>query len=119
MKVALVTGANKSISLETARQLAQHQVHVLLGARDEASGQAAATTLRAEGLAATFIQLDISWEADMASATAHIQQTYGRLDILVNNAAVFLDGEWYGTMPYVCDIIPPRVPRACHFSLFP
>lgn len=56
MKVALVTGANKGIGLETA----QHQVHVLLGARDEASGQAAAATLRAEGLAATFIQIDIS-----------------------------------------------------------
>lgn len=96
MKVALVTGANKGIGFETARQLAQHQIHILLGARDEASGQAAAAELRAQGLEATFLKLDISQPADIAAATAHIQQTYGRLDILVNNAAVFLDGEWSG-----------------------
>lgn len=96
MKVALVTGANKGIGLETARQLAQHHIHVLLGARDEAAGQAAATELRAQGLQATCIKLDISQPTDIAAAAAHIGQTYGRLDILVNNAAVFLDGEWYG-----------------------
>jgi len=96
MKVALVTGANKGIGFATARQLAQHQIHVLLGARDAISGEAAAAKLRSEGLQATFVQLDISQEADIATATAHIQQTYGRLDILVNNAAVFLDGEWFG-----------------------
>ncbi|UOG77395.1 SDR family oxidoreductase (plasmid) [Hymenobacter tibetensis] len=108
MKVALVTGANKGIGLETARQLAQHQIHVLLGARDAVSGQAAAAALHAQGLAVTFIQLDISQEADIAAATAHIQQTYGRLDILVNNAAVFLDGEWYGNN---VETVPPQVLR--------
>lgn len=96
MKVALVTGANKGIGLETARQLAQQQVHVVLGARDEANGQAAAAELRAQGLEVTFLQLDISQSAAIAAAVAHIQQTYGQLDILINNAAVFLDGEWAG-----------------------
>lgn len=96
MKVALVTGANKGIGLETARQLAQHQIHVLVGARDEANGETAAAELRAQGLQATFVKLDLSQPASIAAAAAHIAQTYGRLDILVNNAAVFLDGEWYG-----------------------
>jgi NAD(P)-dependent dehydrogenase (short-subunit alcohol dehydrogenase family) len=90
-----VTGANKGISFETVRQLAAHQIHVLLGARDAASGQAAAAELRTQELDATFLKLDISQPADIAAATAHIAQTYGRLDILVNNAAVFLDGEWF------------------------
>jgi NAD(P)-dependent dehydrogenase (short-subunit alcohol dehydrogenase family) len=94
MKVALVTGANKGIGLETARQLAQHPIHVLLGARDVANGEAAAAELRAQGLQATFVKLDLSQPASIAAAAAHITQTYGRLDILVNNAAVFLDGDW-------------------------
>jgi NAD(P)-dependent dehydrogenase (short-subunit alcohol dehydrogenase family) len=96
MKIALVTGANKGIGLETARQLAQQRVHVLLGARDAAKGEAAVAELRAQGLQATFVLLDLSKPASIAAAATHITQTYGRLDILVNNAAVFLDGEWRG-----------------------
>ncbi len=96
MKVALVTGANKGIGYEVAKQLAQHNIKVLLGARDEVSGRAAASQLRGESLDVSYIRLDISNPEDIEAVEKYIGQEFGKLDILVNNAAVFLDGEWYG-----------------------
>lgn len=87
-KVALVTGANKGLGLEIARQLAQEGITVVVGARDAAKGEAAANTLRGEGLDAHFVQLDVTKEADIAALPAYFADTFGRLDILVNNAGV-------------------------------
>jgi short chain dehydrogenase len=67
-KIALITGANKGIGLETARQLAQQGIHVLIGARDAANGQAAAQTLQSAGYKADFIALDVSNEASVKQA---------------------------------------------------
>ena len=95
-KVALVTGANKGIGFETARQLAQKGITVLLGARDDRRGEEAAAKLRDEGLDARFLLLDLNDEATHESAAEFIEAAFGRLDILVNNAAVNLeysDGE--------------------------
>ncbi len=58
-KIALITGANRGIGLETARQLGQQGVTVLLGARDAEKGKAAAETLRKEGIDAEFVRLDV------------------------------------------------------------
>jgi len=87
-RVALITGANKGIGFEIARQLARAQVTVLLGARDSARGEAAAVALRSEGLDARFVHLDVSDAASVQHAAAIIGGWYGRLDILVNNAGI-------------------------------
>src|SRR5579859_7592407 len=87
-KVALITGANKGIGFEIARQLGQRDIAVLIGARDQARGEAAAQTLRAEKIDATFVQIDVTSQASIDAAAASIDQTYGKLDILVNNAGI-------------------------------
>lgn len=87
-RTAFVTGANKGIGYETARQLAARGMTVLLGARDPELGQAAAAALRAEGADAHFIAIDVADEQSVATAAAHIEADFGRLDILVNNAAI-------------------------------
>jgi NAD(P)-dependent dehydrogenase (short-subunit alcohol dehydrogenase family) len=88
MTIALITGANKGIGLETARQLAQKGIHVFIGARDVAKGEAAAQTLQAEGYKADFISLDVSNEASIKQAAQTVTDRYGKLDILVNNAGI-------------------------------
>jgi NAD(P)-dependent dehydrogenase (short-subunit alcohol dehydrogenase family) len=95
-KIALVTGANKGIGFETAKQLAQHNIKVLLGARTETEGKKAEATLREASLDVTFVKLDISNPADIDEVRKYIESEYGVLDILINNAAVFLDGAWFG-----------------------
>jgi len=87
-RVALVTGANKGLGLETARQLGAHGLTVLLGARDLGRGKQAADTLAAEGLDAHPLQLDVTDPACVADAAARIEERYGRLDVLVNNAGI-------------------------------
>jgi NAD(P)-dependent dehydrogenase (short-subunit alcohol dehydrogenase family) len=91
-RIALVTGANKGIGLEIARQLAAHHgMTVLIGARDEARGRDAADRLRAEGLEARWTMLDVTDQQTIAAAARRIETEFGRLDVLVNNAAVALD----------------------------
>ena len=93
-RIALVTGANKGIGLETSRQLAsQHGVHVLLGARDAAKGAAAAAKLKAERLNVDSIVIDVADSKSVASAAKFVADKFGRLDILVNNAGVMLDDQ--------------------------
>jgi len=95
-KIALVTGANKGIGFETAKQLAQHNIKVLLGARNETEGKKAEAALREASLDVTFVKLDISNSTDIDNVRKYIESEYGVLDILINNAAVFLDGAWFG-----------------------
>lgn len=90
-KVALVTGANKGIGLEIARQLAQQGGTVLIGARDAERGREAARTLQQEGLDARFLQIDVTDQASIDAAAAQIEKEFGKLDILVNNAAIAQD----------------------------
>ena len=87
-RIALVTGANKGIGLEIARQLAQAGVSVIVGARDAKRGDAAVKDLSSQGLAATFVQIDLLHEASIVAAAATISDEHGRLDILVNNAGI-------------------------------
>ena len=95
-KIALVTGANKGIGFETAKQLAQKNIKVLLGVRNETEGKKAEAALRDLSLDVIYVKLDISNSEDIAAVKSYIESQYGVLDILVNNAAVFLDGEWFG-----------------------
>jgi NAD(P)-dependent dehydrogenase (short-subunit alcohol dehydrogenase family) len=90
-KVALVTGANKGIGFETARQLAKQGFTVLLGARHEERGRSAEAELRAEDLDVRFIQLDVDDAATHEQARQFIEAEFGKLDVLVNNAAIYAD----------------------------
>jgi NAD(P)-dependent dehydrogenase (short-subunit alcohol dehydrogenase family) len=93
--IALVTGANKGIGLETARQLSARGITVLAGARDQTRGLAAERELRS-GLAgdadARFVPLDVTDDASVRHAADWIEREYGRLDILVNNAGIARGG---------------------------
>lgn len=91
-QIALVTGANKGIGRETARRLAAAGMIVLIGARDAGRGQAAAAELAAE-LAADvrFLQLNVTDEDSVKSAAGWIEETFGRLDVLVNNAGISVE----------------------------
>jgi NAD(P)-dependent dehydrogenase (short-subunit alcohol dehydrogenase family) len=89
MKTVLITGANKGIGFETARQLAQQGYHVYLGSRNLASGQRAAAQLQAEGLLEVeAIALDVTNADSIRAACAEIGRKTEVLDALVNNAAI-------------------------------
>ncbi|WP_406070644.1 SDR family NAD(P)-dependent oxidoreductase [Micromonospora sp. NBC_01638] len=90
MTVTLITGANKGIGYETARQLLELGHEVYIGARDAERGKKAAAELGAR-----FVQLDVTDDASVSSALASIDAAEGRLDVLVHNAGVLetaLDG---------------------------
>jgi NAD(P)-dependent dehydrogenase (short-subunit alcohol dehydrogenase family) len=85
-KIALITGANKGIGLETARQLGSRGMTVLAAARDEQRGSQAEHALREDGIDAHVVHLDVTDPASVQRAAKRIDADYGRLDILVNNA---------------------------------
>jgi NAD(P)-dependent dehydrogenase (short-subunit alcohol dehydrogenase family) len=92
-KIALVTGANKGIGFEIARQLAASGCTVLLGARNQTLGEAAAERLKREGGDVRYLAIDLTDPATMAAAANSIDADFGRLDILVNNAGIVAPGD--------------------------
>ena len=86
--LALITGANKGIGFETARRLGQRGIDVIIGARDKARGEEAARKLAAQDVQATFVELDVTDEKSIARAAQYIADTFGRIDILINNAGI-------------------------------
>ena len=89
--VAVVTGAYRGLGYETCRQLAQSGYRVILSARKEAEGQAAAEALQNQGLDVHFHFLDVTQEVSIRQLANYILDTYKRLDALVNNAGIFPD----------------------------
>jgi len=85
-KITLITGANKGIGFETARQLGAQGMTVLAAARDEERGREAERALRDGGADAHFVQLDVTDAKSVQRAAEWIDREYGRLDVLVNNA---------------------------------
>jgi NAD(P)-dependent dehydrogenase (short-subunit alcohol dehydrogenase family) len=90
-KVALITGANRGIGFETARPLHAKGITVILGSRVLADGQIAAKCI-AQDSSVGALKLDVANESDRAAAASSIEAEFGRLDILINNAGVLLDG---------------------------
>jgi NAD(P)-dependent dehydrogenase (short-subunit alcohol dehydrogenase family) len=86
-----VTGANKGIGLEIARQLAASGATVLIGARDAERGERAAKALVAEELDARCIRIDVADQSSIDQAASRIEGDFERLDILVNNAGIGID----------------------------
>lgn len=91
-KTALVTGANKGIGREIARQLGRKGYSVWLGCRDAERGEQAAAELRKEGLDAQVLALDVSNDASVKAAAITYGKTNDALDVLVNNAGVATGG---------------------------
>lgn len=92
-KIAFVTGANKGLGLEVARQLAAAGNTVLLGARNPALGEAAVATLKREGSDVRYLALDLDDSATIDAAAQTIGGEFGHLDILVNNAGMAAQGD--------------------------
>lgn len=90
-KIALITGANKGIGLETARALGEAGVAVIIGSRSEASAREGAAQLADSGIEARSAQLDVTDTASIARAVDYVTSTFGKLDILVNNAGIMKD----------------------------
>jgi NAD(P)-dependent dehydrogenase (short-subunit alcohol dehydrogenase family) len=87
-KIALVTGANKGIGFEVARQLAEKGYTVLVGARDAERGEKAVAEIRASGGRAEVVLLDLADDGTSATAAKVLEDKYGVLDVLVNNAGI-------------------------------
>lgn len=90
-RIALVTGGNRGIGLETCRQLAGRGIKVILGSRDAAKGAAAARELAAAGAPVEARQLDVSSAKSISDCMNWVRHDVGRLDILVNNAGVMIE----------------------------
>jgi NAD(P)-dependent dehydrogenase (short-subunit alcohol dehydrogenase family) len=91
-RVALVTGGNRGIGLEIARQLAQRGLSVLLGSRDLDAGRSAADALAREGLAVHARKLDVTRDEDIDALARSLEADPGGLHVLVNNAGIAMDG---------------------------
>ena len=90
-RIALVTGANRGIGFETCRQLAGAGLRVILTSRDPAKGRRAADLLRREGKDVACEPLDVTDSKSVKRLLDAVRRRFGRLDVLVNNAAVYLD----------------------------
>ena len=89
--IALITGANKGIGKEIARQLGKQGIAVIIGARDERKGEDAASELRTEGTDAMTLKVDVTQQSTIDGAVLEVEKKFGKLDILVNNAGIALD----------------------------
>lgn len=91
-KTVLITGGNKGIGFETGRQLGRLGFTILLGSRDQSRGQEAAAALSTQDINAKAITIDVTAPDTIQSAAQQIDNHYGSLDVLINNAGVSLDG---------------------------
>jgi NAD(P)-dependent dehydrogenase (short-subunit alcohol dehydrogenase family) len=95
--IALVTGANRGIGLDVCRQLAEHGFYVLLGSRDAAKGAAAAERIAARRGTIEAITLDVTDQGSVDRVHTLVANRFGRLDVLVNNAAILYDAGSFAT----------------------
>ncbi|WP_281614378.1 SDR family oxidoreductase [Flammeovirga sp. SubArs3] len=96
-RIALVTGANKGLGFETARQLGAKGIKVLMASRDKSKGETAVEKLKSEGLDVELVQLEATNSSEIKTLKGYIESQYGKLDILVNNAGIMHQDEPLGT----------------------
>ena len=89
--VAIITGANRGIGLEVARQLAHKDMTIILGSRDLEKGKTAAEMLASEGLKVIPHQIDVTDQENVDRLTAQVEEEFGQLNILINNAGILYD----------------------------
>jgi NAD(P)-dependent dehydrogenase (short-subunit alcohol dehydrogenase family) len=95
-KVALITGANRGIGFETARQLGQQGILVIVAARTLQSAEEASGKLKAEGIDSLAVKLDVTNAQDRQAVADFISEKFGKLDILINNAGISAPGGLFG-----------------------
>jgi NAD(P)-dependent dehydrogenase (short-subunit alcohol dehydrogenase family) len=119
--VALITGANKGLGLEISRQLGEKGFTVVLAARDLAKAEAAAAALKAEGLDAHAVKLDVTDSADIAKIPSFLQENFGGLDVLINNAGVIAGSNGAGPVETLKQVYDANVfgPYALTEALLP
>jgi NAD(P)-dependent dehydrogenase (short-subunit alcohol dehydrogenase family) len=112
-KVAFITGANRGLGLETARELGKLGIVVVLGSRESEKGEAAAAKLREEGITAESLGFDVTKSKDHQKAYDYFAKEYGRLDILVNNAGVLKESQVSTTdsAPNLTSAVSPKILR--------
>jgi NAD(P)-dependent dehydrogenase (short-subunit alcohol dehydrogenase family) len=91
--VVVVTGGNRGIGFEICKQLAARGARVVLTARNAAAGGAAVKKLAAQKLAVTFHPLDVTDDTSIAALHDFLQETYGHIDVLINNAGIIAKGD--------------------------
>ncbi|WP_213989953.1 SDR family oxidoreductase [Sodalis sp. dw_96] len=114
-RIALVTGGARGVGLEICRQLAVLGAEVIIAARDGAQADATANELQSRGYRAIGLQLDVTAEKDREAVFAFLSDRYGLLDILINNAGVWLDSANAATPP---DLPPSRAAEKSVRSTF-
>ncbi|QNU26407.1 SDR family oxidoreductase [Geobacillus zalihae] len=91
-KVALVTGGNRGIGYELVKQLALKGYTVVLTSRNREKGREAAQRLRAAHLDVSFVPMDVANRESIRQAAIMVEEQYGKVDVLINNAGVYLEG---------------------------
>lgn len=91
-KVALVTGGNRGIGYELVKQLALNGFHVILASRDPEMGRRAVQTLAESKLDVSFVGMDVDDPKSIRQASITVNERYGKVDVLINNAGVYVDG---------------------------
>jgi len=106
--IVLITGANQGIGFEIAKKLAREHpdYHVLLGSRNPSRGLEAASKLQAENLSVEAITIDVCSDSSIATAAKLVEEKFGKLDVLINNAGIGLDDKHQSgeKKPQRCDV---------------
>jgi NAD(P)-dependent dehydrogenase (short-subunit alcohol dehydrogenase family) len=110
-KIAFITGGNRGIGFETARQLSRQGILPVIGARTKDDALKAVRALRSENLSAEGLVFDISNSQDHQNAYDFFDSLAGRLDILINNAGIYLDGESGVNDLYTAATVPENILR--------
>jgi NAD(P)-dependent dehydrogenase (short-subunit alcohol dehydrogenase family) len=87
-KIALITGGNKGLGFEIARQLGQQNITVLITSRDKKKGEEAINELKKESIDAHLVTMDVTDETSIHQARLSVEKEFGILDILINNAGI-------------------------------